>query len=373
MKKDADVSEVCERRGRRPYKRNEIAAAIRLLITEHALQPGDRLMGQNDLAAHLGVTVMTVFRALHDLGAEGVLHRVNGKGTFVGRPGQVARAREVCLVLPQAHLDDPHANPDFWAHVQTMQRAFVAACGSTRVFSIRVIPPEMPHAVAAAGLSGYEAAFFHYASRPKAFIRHLVNNRIVPAVAFGLAERDLACMTVDHDVVEGVGRGMRHLADAGYRRIAFVGSKEKWSVYSFEGYVRALERLGLARDPRLDVRMANLSCAEGAAAAQELCGRKAPFDAVLCAADVYAIGVVDHLRRRGVRIPEEVGVMGYGGTDAYVDHDPRLATVVIPYQREIELALAELAKVGGGRRQLRRQFMVVGEVHDGATVRRRAP
>lgn len=56
---------------------------VRRLIAEQELGPGDRLPSEVEIAAMAGVSLMTVRRAMSELGATGTLQRIQGKGTFV--------------------------------------------------------------------------------------------------------------------------------------------------------------------------------------------------------------------------------------------------------------------------------------------------
>lgn len=70
---------------------SQIAGIIRRRIRETTWQPGDRLPSLDDLTDEFGVSLITVRRAVELLEKEGMLHRVQGRGTFVAR---AAIARE---------------------------------------------------------------------------------------------------------------------------------------------------------------------------------------------------------------------------------------------------------------------------------------
>lgn len=63
----------------------QLAGTIRRRIREKTWQPGDRLPSLDDLALEFGVSLITVRRAVEVLEFEGMLHRVQGRGTFVAR------------------------------------------------------------------------------------------------------------------------------------------------------------------------------------------------------------------------------------------------------------------------------------------------
>jgi LacI family transcriptional regulator len=68
--------------------------------------------------------------------------------------------------------------------------------------------------------------------------------------------------------------------------------------------------------------------------------RKRP-DAVLCANDMMAIGALDAARERGLRVPDDLAVMGFDDIEAATLVTPQLTTIANP-AREIGMACARL-------------------------------
>lgn len=359
---------------RQPTKRQSIKETVKRWIADQKLAPGDRIRSQNELARMLGTTPVTVFKALTELADEGVVHRVNGKGTFVGPAADGSarvHTREICLVLPGPGLDRPESNPVYWPYIQTMLHAFTRAAADRWVFSVRAVRPETdPHAVAGQ-FRRYGAVFFHHTKEPAGLLRHLIRERTAPVVAFGQPRSEFPCLTVEHDRVEGGRRGVEHLVALGHRHIAFLGSPEYWGEMSLEGYLKALTDAGRAPDNRLIVR-----CGERHEDAVEgirrLVKRGRPFDALFVDSDIRALGAVEGLRQAGVAVPEAISVMGYDGLEYANRQPPYLTTVDIPLVRMIEAALAEVERNGWGPTPP--QFLsLVGDILPGRTVQRRAP
>ena len=183
-------------------QRERIKTSLKAWIREQGLEPGDQLISQVKLAEHFGTTQVTVHRAMRELSDEGVLRRVKGKGTFVAdrhRVETTETTRQMCLVLPEAHLDDPRSNPEFWDQLQSLLCAFIEAGGAEWSFGTRTIAPDADSAPLAAQLAGYDAVFFHFDRPPKALIQRLTREAIVPVVKLGQPEPDLDCLSIDHD------------------------------------------------------------------------------------------------------------------------------------------------------------------------------
>jgi DNA-binding LacI/PurR family transcriptional regulator len=118
------------------------------------------------------------------------------------------------------------------------------------------------------------------------------------------------------DNVAAAAAATRALLDRGHRRIAAIGvqaegSQDDTSRLRFAGYVQALEQAGLPLDPALLGRVGDFNRAEGSVAAGRLLDAGARPDALLCFSDSLALGALYTLGVRGVRVPDDVEVMGF--------------------------------------------------------------
>lgn len=130
---------------------------------------------------------------------------------------------------------------------------------------------------------------------------------------------------------EGGYLATRHLITLGHRRIAFIAgpSDHADAVSRFDGYRRALAEAGLASDPSLVVQ-GDFYENGGVFAMNRLLDSGAPFTAVFAANDQTALGARMVLSRRGVRVPDDVSLVGFDDlpTSAYLT--PPLTTVRQP-------------------------------------------
>lgn len=123
------------------------------------------------------------------------------------------------------------------------------------------------------------------------------------------------------------------LLAAGYRRIAFI-SGEPWMEASdqrMEGYERALRAAGLPVDPSLIVE-GNFLPSGGYRATLRLLAEGPCPEAIFCANDLMAIGCYEALKERGLRIPQDVAVMGYDDQEVAQHLSPALSTVLLPHR-----------------------------------------
>jgi LacI family transcriptional regulator len=155
-----------------------------------------------------------------------------------------------------------------------------------------------------------------------------------------LVEAEFPCVAIDVDLlssrtafvmsdnVEGAARVVRHLAECGHRRIAFIGGRgdERPSVDRRFGYHSELARLGLEQNEAY-VAMARWLPGLAYEATARMLALPAPPDAFFCASDVMAIGAMAAVEAAGLRIPDDVAVAGFDDIDYARLVTPSLTTV----------------------------------------------
>ncbi|MDF3313544.1 LacI family DNA-binding transcriptional regulator [Rhodococcus sp. T2V] len=117
------------------------------------------------------------------------------------------------------------------------------------------------------------------------------------------------------DVIRSAdGRGMRqavdHLVELGHRSIVHVdGGRMPGAVERRKGYRAGMRKHGL--DEHIRVIAGDYTEESGAAAARELLAEQTPPTAVIAGNDRCALGLLDSFRRGGLRVPEDISVVGY--------------------------------------------------------------
>ena len=171
-----------------------------------------------------------------------------------------------------------------------------------------------------------------------------------PFVRWGAVLPGQPGLSVGCDNVGGGRHAGAHLASIGRRRIAFLGDASSHYpefLERYEGCDAALREVGSAMDRALQVDA--LSSEEaGEAAARELLARGLPFDAVFAASDLIAIGAMRALVEHGLRVPEDVAVVGFDDIPAARIATPALTTVNQDTMRAGELLVAKLVALVEG-------------------------
>ncbi|MGH2516417.1 MAG: LacI family DNA-binding transcriptional regulator [Ktedonobacterales bacterium] len=131
----------------------------------------------------------------------------------------------------------------------------------------------------------------------------------------------------------GAYDAVRHLIALGHRRIAHIEGPTLYqcSYDRFLGYRQALEEAGISVDVAI-VEQGDFTTPGGYAAAERLLRAAARPTAIFAANDQMAYGVIEAARALGVRVPEDLAVIGFDDTATLAPIRPALTTVKQPFQ-----------------------------------------
>ncbi|HEX8429227.1 LacI family DNA-binding transcriptional regulator [Hymenobacter sp.] len=130
----------------------------------------------------------------------------------------------------------------------------------------------------------------------------------------------------DHQGAFGV---VKHLVEQGCKRIAFFSGPQHLNINKnrFEGYVDALESSSLDFDPQLVFQLPDLSKAAGAEGMNLLLQLASPPDAVFSSYDLPAVGALEVLQERNIRVPQDIALSGFSNEPFTTLISPRLTSV----------------------------------------------
>lgn len=205
----------------------------------------------------------------------------------------------------------------------------------------------------------------------------------------GMGPADVELLKVDHPVVilgerifggpvdhvampniDASEAATRHLIERGCRRIAIVrgpggdSGEEEVDVSSlrFTGYQQALRSAGLPADPGLVQSLETLTMRAGALCAREMVRSGLDFDGVFCVTDTVAMGVLRGLADAGVRVPEQVKVIGFDNVEESEFLVPSLSTIDPDHdtmaRRAVELLAGRIEQTEPGEPEADREEFV---------------
>ncbi|GGJ68360.1 LacI family DNA-binding transcriptional regulator [Streptomyces brasiliensis] len=167
--------------------------------------------------------------------------------------------------------------------------------------------------------------------------------RRVPLVLLGEQSYEIPADHVLIDNSAAAREATEHLLRIGRRRIAVIGQPPErahaTTVQRMHGFLTALHAAGVPHDPRLVPHTREFTRADGAAAMRVLLALEDPPDAVFCFSDLLASGAMRAAHEHGLRVPEDLAVVGFDDIQESRYSVPSLTTVSPDKQEIAELAV----------------------------------
>ncbi|WP_411105036.1 LacI family DNA-binding transcriptional regulator [Streptomyces sp. cmx-4-9] len=162
----------------------------------------------------------------------------------------------------------------------------------------------------------------------------------IPVVLFARPDSEQAVSHVDLAHADGSRLAAEHLLARGRRRIATISAPQSIRAAKdrLDGFRAALASAGISEVP---VAEGNFTVDSGAAAMARLLTEHPDVDAVFAANDLMAQGACQVLREQGMRVPEDVAVVGFDDSSVAATCRPALTTVREPVER----MAAEMARL----------------------------
>lgn len=148
---------------------------------------------------------------------------------------------------------------------------------------------------------------------------------------------------------EAVGQAMaEHIIERGHRRVGLVWSDDARATRRRQACADTLRKAGV-EVVACELEAVPVNMGHGREAMARLLAAKVPMDAVICSIDLLAQGVMAEAQANGLRVPQDLAVMGFGNLEFAAHTHPRLSTVNVDGGR-IGLRTAELLlqRIDGG-------------------------
>jgi DNA-binding LacI/PurR family transcriptional regulator len=299
-----------------------------------------------EIAKRAGVSPATVSRALRGM------HHVNER----------TRAK---IIEAAQHLDYP-IRPDL-----------LPASATTRTNTIGVIAPFISRWYFSQALAGVEQAlreagmdlllynFAQVDARQRVFQQKKLVGKVdglivislppterefdqilglgIPVSLLGIASN--RCSSVSIDDIKGAELATQHLIDMGHRDIAIMVGQNSYN-FNFEvsnqrkdGFIKVLNENGAAFNPAFEI-VADFDSHTAELAMNEFLGRKKLPTAIFCESDEMAFGAIKAIRKKGLRVPEDISVIGYD--DHEFSTTIGLSTIAQPVQFLGQLAASQI-------------------------------
>ena len=323
----------------------EMARQIVERIERRELVPGDRLPSFVEMRQQYGTTQNTVERVYTKLEKEGYIRREAKRGVFVAEPR--ADVRPLLRVVTQSQF----LHNEYYVRILKGIQAEAHSRGAEIILCQEESPFDWNRTDGVILMGSNEQAKLlggHLGQLP------CIATMMSPIMGISLA-------TVDE--CAGIAASIEHLLALGHRRIGYLTLEKipsQWStgVHRLGAYEKALGAAGIEVDPRWE-RALRESGYEPIQDFVDLGRHKMELwlrddwaelgcTALLAQNDETAIGAMQAMEDAGIRVPEQVSVMGFDGIGAGTCIRPRLTTITVPLEEIGAATVAAVMDTGGG-------------------------
>lgn len=360
----------------------QLAEQIRDQVASGELPVGGRLPPQRDLAVQHGVSLMTVKQAMTGLVREGILYSRVGRGTFVARrPHPSGRRSGLLFGFVLRDLESPYFSLIAHAAQQAADALGVGLLFSSSSHSLDREEEQIQRFLQL-GVDGLIIASMSRTYRLNANVQRL-SDEGHPFVMVSFTEGDHVPF-IGTDLERTGFLATEHLIRSGHQRIGYISDRRHSGPGDLRkrGYARALEQYGTTPLPQFEFEYPYdgewNDYRSGYAVGERIASLPDRPDAMFVFNDLGALGLQDALVDRGLRVPEDVAVVGVDDIRQSARARVPLTTVRQPTDRIGALAVQSLAeRIGGAptepRRFLEPELIVRASCGGAASDARRRP
>jgi LacI family transcriptional regulator len=199
----------------------------------------------------------------------------------------------------------------------------------------------------------------------------------IVAITSELAMPEVSIVDVDNQ--RGGRDATLHLVEHGHRAVATITGPLEWrsARERLDGYREALRTRGLEEDPMLVENCPDWRLESGREAARRLLQAGRPFTALFAQSDLFALGAMNEIRSYGLKVPDDVSVVGYDDIPVARYLDPPLTTMSQPMRDvgalAVRLVVEQLGPDGGMREEQSRHLLRAPLVPRGTVAAAPAP
>ncbi|MFW5985865.1 MAG: LacI family DNA-binding transcriptional regulator [Halanaerobiales bacterium] len=156
-------------------------------------------------------------------------------------------------------------------------------------------------------------------------------------------------LDVSHVSIDNVAAGytaVNHVLSLGHTRIGMISGYNRLlsAKQREEGYKKALEEAGIDYDPGL-IKLGSYGYTGGLRAAKELLAMKDRPTAIFAISDITAIGAIKAIKEKGLKVPDDMAVVGFDNTSIASMYEPGLTTISQPRFDMGKIAMKVLLKL----------------------------
>lgn len=301
-----------------------------------------------DVAKEAGVSIATVSRVLNDVDVvneetkkkvQEAIKKLGYRPNIVARSLKTQRTKTIGILVPDI---SSQFYPEVVRGAEDVANIYdynIMLCNSDLDIEkekeyLRVLKEKMVDGV------------IYMSSSLKPEILELIKELDLVTVLVETKDEDGLLPSVTIDSLQAAYEGTKYLIDKGNKKIGYIGvprdSFNAWSM-RYDGYEKALKEAGLGIDESL-VYLHDLRTKSGYDAVDTMV-QHGGVDAIFCASDELAMGAINALREKGIKVPDDVDVVGFNDIYTASIFYPKLTTISQPMYDMGSVAMRMLIKL----------------------------
>ncbi|GGD49179.1 GntR family transcriptional regulator [Paenibacillus nasutitermitis] len=296
---------------------------VLLQIENNELGKDDRIPSGSEFAKLLDVSSITVRKALTELVNEGVIYRVRGKGSFVA-------SKEASVSKPSDYVTFIISGNEMYdsSYMQLIKgvQSFLNQQGCKLIIEFVENDVEQERELILKLIQSENRGLLIYSANPDSAKEYLkeVRKRSIPFVMLDRfpSGYPVNCITCNNH--DGAYEAVEYLIDQGHRNIGFAAYDFHLSteVERYNGYLNAMANASLTPNDDILFLQRDLDYSRLLRQIQ-----KGELTALFCVNDRRALEVIEQLTLQGVKIPEQISIMGFDDIESSKFAKVSLSTV----------------------------------------------
>ncbi len=301
----------------------------------------NKLPPERELARHYNANRITLRKAIGLLEDDKLIYRDGTRGTFIGRRQPRKNNHLVIgfVLVGRSRIDQMHS-----VTIMELESQLKQYNSHMMLFSI-ADEDEIDEVLASPVASGLLDAI-------------IVTGLVSPGIAKKISELGLPMLLFGHlmynspiektfdrvfpDSVDYSYQAVKYLGGKGHKKIALInGPGYQWFLNIYQGYMRALDELGITYQEVLVEKCDQDTPIQGMRAMGNLLKREQP-SAVFVANERLGLGVAECLKTRGIKYPDEIEIITVGTDHSELPGNEKVKTVAICWDSMVEYALEML-------------------------------
>ncbi|MBD3289199.1 substrate-binding domain-containing protein [candidate division KSB1 bacterium] len=321
----------------------QIIDDIKMKISSGQLKIGEKIGSQQELSRAYDVSLITIKKAIAELINQNVLFSRVGKGTYVAnRPSTIDLSRHKTIGVVLSDLKNP-----FFSLIINSIEAKASEFGYNILLSNSADHADKEDTVIrhflSIGVDGLIIASLSHMYRASSTIRELKNDDFPFIMVSYIEDKDVYFVGTDHE--KGAYMATEHLIQAGYNQVGYISGEEGNLLGKLreKGYLRAMKKYDKEINQNFIFRSTSgaKDYESGYEIGARFCRLEKRPDAIFAYKDLAALGFEQAVLEHGMKIPQDVAIVGYDNIES-TEYAPVPLTTISQPTDEIGKLTTEL-------------------------------